>query len=117
MASEQVVPYGTRSVVEVLYIGFGAFLPGVPARDLSAAEWAALDEETRELALALDLYQEVRDEGSGVRGQEEAEVAEAEGVTDGREDAAVVDDDPPGAADGGESHRAVRRYRRGQAQG
>lgn len=40
----------------VVYIGAGAYLPGVPQRDLTEAEWAALDAETRKLALDLKLY-------------------------------------------------------------
>lgn len=33
-----------------------AFLDGVPARDLSADEWAALTDDTRAAALATGLY-------------------------------------------------------------
>ena len=39
------------------YIGNGAYLVGVPARDLTVDEWAALDDETRATALALKLYE------------------------------------------------------------
>ena len=48
-----------------LYIGLGAFLPGVPARDLGADEWEALAEEQRALALDLDLYQPIEDGADG----------------------------------------------------
>ena len=92
-----------EDIQEVLYIGFGRFLDGVPARDLTADEWAALPEAARALAVALDLYQVVR--------------AETEGEQDGREDAGVVDDDSPGAAHGGSGSGGVRRHRRGQTQG
>lgn len=34
----------------------GSFVPGVPARDLSAAEWDALPDDRRALALATGLY-------------------------------------------------------------
>lgn len=89
-----------RTIVEALYIGFGAFLPGVPARDMTAEEWAALPQEQQELAVALDLYQVV-----------------TEGEQDGREDAAVVGDDTPGAADDGVGHRGVPGRRGRKAQG
>ena len=78
-------------IVEVLYIGFGAFLDGVPARDMTADEWAALPETARGQAVALDLYQVVTEEGG----------------TNGRADAPVVGDDTPGAADDGVGHRGV----------
>lgn len=96
----------SNEIVEVLYIGFGGFLPGVPARDLTAEEWLGLPDETRELALALDLYQVDR-------GQEKAgaEGSEMEGGADGREDEGVVDDGATGAADGGARHRGVSRRR------
>ena len=83
-----------------LYVGFGDFAPGVPARDLSAEEWAALGDEAR--ALAVPLYQAI-DSG--------------EAVADGREDAGVVDDDSAGLTDGGAGHRGVRGRRRGEAEG
>jgi len=35
------------------YIGDGAFVNGVPARDLTAVEWLALAEEQREAAKTL----------------------------------------------------------------
>lgn len=40
----------------VRYIGAGDYLPGVPARDLTADEWAALGADTQALALSLGLY-------------------------------------------------------------
>ena len=102
MASEQ-------AVVEVLYIGFGRFLDGVPARDLTAGEWAALPDEARALAVALDLYQVVSEEPEASE--------EAEGEQDGREDAGVVGDDTPGAADDGVGHRGVPGRRGRKAEG
>lgn len=92
-----------EDIQEVLYIGFGRFLDGVPARDLTADEWAALPEAARALAVALDLYQVVR--------------AETEGEQDGREDEAVVGDDTPGAADDGVGHRGVSGRRGRKAEG
>lgn len=56
-------------VVAVFYIGFGAFWPGVPARDLTAGEWSALDEETQATLLRLNLYQVA--EGGGEDGRTE----------------------------------------------
>lgn len=41
----------------VRYTGAGDYLPGVPARDLTAEEWAALGADTQALALALGLYE------------------------------------------------------------
>lgn len=41
----------------VVYIGAGAYLAGVPARDMTLDEWEALDPADRATALALDLYQ------------------------------------------------------------
>jgi hypothetical protein len=34
----------------------GSFIPGVPARDLTPDEWAALDKETQKLCLTSKLY-------------------------------------------------------------
>lgn len=112
-----------------LYVGFGDFVPGVPARDLSAEEWNAVPEAWREVAESL--YQAVEREAQEARtrthslrsgqaladerGQEEE--ATTEEAEDGREDAGVVDDDPAGAADGGAGHRGVRGRRRGEAEG
>lgn len=48
---------------KIKYVGKGSFLIGVPGRDMTADEWDALDEELRDQALALGLY-EVRGEGS-----------------------------------------------------
>lgn len=38
------------------YVGAGAFIHGVPARDLTGEEWDALDIETQRVALARSLY-------------------------------------------------------------
>jgi hypothetical protein len=39
------------------YVGGGAFVNGVPARDLTKDEWDALDEGARARALELKLHQ------------------------------------------------------------
>ena len=39
------------------YVGGGDFVPGVPMRDMTLAEWEAVSEELRALVLALGLYQ------------------------------------------------------------
>lgn len=39
----------------VIYYGAGAFVPGVPARDMSPEEWAALPADLREQAASLYL--------------------------------------------------------------
>lgn len=39
------------------YVGNGNFLNGVPARDLTRAEWDALDEATRQMCLESGVYQ------------------------------------------------------------
>lgn len=41
----------------VHYIGAGRWLNGIPARDMSADEWGAIDPELRAQALALGLYE------------------------------------------------------------
>jgi hypothetical protein len=46
-------PKKTPVILPMRYIGNGAFVSGVPARDLSAAEWLALTEEQREAAKTL----------------------------------------------------------------
>ena len=38
------------------YVGAGAFLQGMPARDVTVAEWEALTEDQRALGVALGLY-------------------------------------------------------------
>lgn len=48
---------------KIKYVGKGSFLIGVPGRDMTVEEWEALDEELRELAVSLGLY-EVRGSGS-----------------------------------------------------
>lgn len=47
----------TAPAAHVRYIGGGDFLHGVPARDLTRAEWDAIDTDTQALALALGLYE------------------------------------------------------------
>ena len=44
-------------VKQVIYIGNGNYLSGVPACDMTLAEWEALDESVRARALKLKLYQ------------------------------------------------------------
>lgn len=39
----------------VIYYGAGAFVPGVPARDMSPEEWEALPADLREQAASLYL--------------------------------------------------------------
>jgi hypothetical protein len=39
------------------YVGAGAFVPGIPARDLDGDEWAALDPSLREAAEMGGLYE------------------------------------------------------------
>lgn len=95
------------------YVGGGDYAPGVPARDLTTEEWAALSDEARAVAEAL--YQ--KSEVSSQTSEAEAEGEEQAGGGDGREDAGAVDDDPAGAADGGTGHRGVRGRRRGEAEG
>lgn len=43
------------------YIGNGNRWPTVPARDLSADEWAALDAEMQALVISLKLYEPVQE--------------------------------------------------------
>lgn len=38
------------------YVGAGSYWPGVPARDLTVDEWAALSAETKEIVLHNKLY-------------------------------------------------------------
>lgn len=87
--------------VAVFYIGFGAFWPGVPARDMTADEWAALTEDTRARVLEMNLYQVVdggADDGQGVLA----------------EDAGRVD---AGSTDGGVGAVPVRRRGRASVRG
>ena len=56
-----------NGTVSVIYIGAGAYLHGVPARDITADEWAALPEELRKIALDLDLYQPVESKPAPVK--------------------------------------------------
>lgn len=42
---------------EIIYIGKGGYLIGVPGRDMTVEEWDALDDELRDQALALGLYE------------------------------------------------------------
>lgn len=39
------------------YIGNGAYLMGIPARDLFDADWNALSKEQREAVIKSDLYE------------------------------------------------------------
>lgn len=42
-----------------VYVGAGAWLHGVPARDLTTDEWESLDADLRATALARGLYEPV----------------------------------------------------------
>lgn len=42
--------------IAVRYVGEGKFLPGIPARDLSVDEWAALSDEVRGVCLSEGMY-------------------------------------------------------------
>ena len=104
-----------------LYIGAGAFLPGVPTADLTEDEWLSLPNEMRELAVALDLYQVVTAEyQTGTRqqaaGQEPGTEGEADGRSEGRKVDDVADDGSAGVSDdrGGDRHvpRAGRKAAR-----
>lgn len=53
--AEAVVSDG-QTVTTVRYVGDGSFLLSVPARDLDAAEWAALTAEQRSAVLDAGLY-------------------------------------------------------------
>ena len=46
-------------MASAVYTGAGAFVHGIPARDLTAAEWAALTDAQRAFATASGLYQAV----------------------------------------------------------
>jgi hypothetical protein len=41
----------------IKYIGDGAAIPGIPARDMTKAEFMKLDVETRAIILACGLYE------------------------------------------------------------
>ena len=43
-------------MADVLYVGNGAFRPGVPARDMTADEWTEVAADERTLCLSLGLY-------------------------------------------------------------
>lgn len=45
-----------QTVTVVRYVGDGSFLLSVPARDLTAEEWAALTDEQRSAVLYAGLY-------------------------------------------------------------
>lgn len=47
------------------YIGDGAYLPGVPARDLTDLEWGELSADERKLALKLKIYEPVTPDRKG----------------------------------------------------
>lgn len=44
------------------YVGDGAFLAGVPARDLEDGDWARLDDARRDLVISSSLYELVEPE-------------------------------------------------------
>lgn len=50
--------------VRFRYVGEGGFLGGVPARDLTEEDWAALDAEQREAVEASDLYEPATESGA-----------------------------------------------------
>ena len=54
------MPKPNDLVSGVKYIGDGAFIEGVPARDMTPEEWQALEAEKRETALKLRLYRIVK---------------------------------------------------------
>lgn len=67
--------------IAVRYLGAdagGAYIEGIPARDLTAADWARVRAELRALALASGLYELMQD------------------------DATALDDAPPQTAESGE---------------
>lgn len=66
--------------------GQGYYLPGVPARDLSEAEWRDLDATTRERAKALEMYEHVQDKPAKAEAKVRAE-AEPEAPAAGAEEA------------------------------
>jgi len=49
---------------KVIYIGGGDFLAGLPARDMSGAEWLDYPADLRQSALDLGLYQVASEEVS-----------------------------------------------------
>ena len=49
---------------KVVYCGGGDFLAGLPARDMSGAEWLDYPADLRQSALDLGLYQVVNEEVS-----------------------------------------------------
>lgn len=48
--------------IKVKYVGEG-FLSGIPARDLSEEEWAALSKEEQKLAISSGLYEVIKPAG------------------------------------------------------
>lgn len=71
MASKKPIAIEADSIY-AYYLGDGtAFISGAPIRDLSRAEWDILDDYTRDLCLATELYKL-------------ASAEPAEEVTDGR---------------------------------
>ena len=50
------------------YVGDGDYVPGIPARDLSAAEWKKISETVREQLVEAGLYRPVssKSKASGV---------------------------------------------------
>lgn len=47
----------TAPVAYMRYVGGGDFLQGLPTRDLTRAEWDAINTDTQALVLALGLYE------------------------------------------------------------
>ena len=71
--------------VTYFYIRAGHFLSGLPARDMTEAEWNEQPADLRALALALDLYQ---------RTEEPASVSPVDDALE-----PVVSDEQPGPAE------------------
>jgi len=49
----------SASAAIVKYKGHGAFIPGVPARDMTPVEWESLPQALRDQAIQADLYMAV----------------------------------------------------------
>jgi hypothetical protein len=57
----------SAGLVTVKYKGQnGEFVPGIPTRDLTPEEWAALPERLRHQAIQADLYMAVTKESEGI---------------------------------------------------
>ena len=81
----EVVESGAAVTVTYFYIRPGYFLSGLPARDMTEAEWNEQPADLRALALALDLYQRT-EEPLGVSPVDDAPEP-------------VVSDEQPGASE------------------